>query len=122
MARPGDRPRHPDLTYDPDYDRPDETAELDRRPGEPSPTDHLEVLRQALRVCSPVLYVRLITTDADVPYLHTARGRRDKHIIWDKQSCCFRWESSGESPGSRSDVDATARQVAKTMGAPVRTF
>lgn len=121
MARHTDRPRSA-LPFDPDFDRPDETPELDQRLAGLTPVDHLEALRQALRVYSPVLHVRLITTGPGAPYLHTARGKRDERLSWDEHASCYRWESSSETPGTRADVDATAHTVATIMGAPIRTF
>lgn len=84
---------------------------------------HLERLRQALRICAPVLWVRLRHPDDAAAYLETRRGRREENILWDGHSRTYRWEN-GAAPvhDDATDVDSVARTVARTMGAPIRSM
>lgn len=83
----------------------------------------LEQLRQALRICSPVLWVRLRFPDDAAAYMETRRGNREEHILWDADSLTYRWKSGAEPiHDDATDVDSSARAVARTMGAPVRSM
>lgn len=124
MSHRTDRARHslerPNTPDNPDFDVPEEAPEPLPRRGGPARAELLEQLREALRLWSPVLFVRLLTRDGEVPYLHTARGRKDRRIVVNPASGGYCWADTRIEIGHPAEVDQAAKQVARDMGAPIR--
>jgi hypothetical protein len=92
------------------------------RPHAAAAVELLERPRAELSIVAPVLYVRLLTPENDLPALHPVRETKDDRVEIDPDGDGrYRWRSVGEVIGQPGQTRTTAPAVAAATGTPVRT-